>query len=237
MVDTKPDAIGVVVPVHNEEQLLDRCLIGLVQAAAVAPVLVEIVLVLDRCSDASEEIARSFDQVGVIAADRAGVGAARAAGLRDILRRRPVSRLWLATTDADSVVPIEWFSRQVQHAEAGADVVVGTVSVTDWSEHSVEARQRYLARYRPQPGHRHMHGANLSFRAASYLQVGGFTDDESDEDVDLIRRFDAAGCALVWAADLPVLTSARRLGRAPAGFAGHLNRLEQDLSLEEALSE
>jgi hypothetical protein len=55
--------------------------------------------------------------------------------------------------------------------------------------------------------------------------VGGFESVASDEDVRIIRRFEAAGRVLVWAADLPVVTSARVVGRAPAGFADYLSQL------------
>jgi hypothetical protein len=45
--------------------------------------------------------------------------------------------------------------------------------------------------------------------------------------VDLIGRLEAAGSAMVWAADLPVTTSARRIGRAPGGFADYLAELAE----------
>ena len=236
MVEGTVAAIGVVVPVHNEELLLGRCLSGLAAAAAVVPVPTRVVLVLDRCTDGSAAIAWSHARAGaqgdggsattVITSARPGVGAARAAGVREVLRRHPADGLWLATTDADSEVPPHWLARQLEHAGAGADLVVGTVAVADWSDHPPATRERFLADYRPVPGHRHMHGANLGFRAPAYLAVGGFGEHESDEDVDLIQRFEADGRCVVWAADVAVLTSARRVGRAPRGFADHLISLE-----------
>jgi hypothetical protein len=59
----------------------------------------------------------------------------------------------------------------------------------------------------------------MGFRADSYWRVGGFTALVSDEDVDLVARFESAGLRIVRDAQLSVVTSRRQLGRAPDGFA------------------
>lgn len=70
-----------------------------------------------------------------------------------------LAAIWLATTDADTVVPPGWLRRQVGHADQGWDVVLGTVSVADWSEHPPHVQAAFAARYesgaRPHP---HVHG-------------------------------------------------------------------------------
>jgi len=221
--------IGVVVPVHNEEVLVGRCLSGIAEAVARSPLPVSVTVVLDRCTDQTERIANEFGgiELEIVHSRRPGVGAARSAGVQALLESNGPGQLWLATTDADSVVPPHWLVAQLAHAHDGADVVVGTVAVDDWSEQLPAVQTHYLAGYRAITGHRHMHGANLSFRASSYLAAGGFDSREYDEDVELIRRFEQADQCLIWAADLPVTTSARRVGRAPHGFADHLISLEE----------
>ena len=90
------------------------------------------------------------------------------------------------------------------------------------------AARRYLAAYRSKTGpnsHRHVHGANMGFRADSYWQVGGFAALASGEDVELVARFESAGLQIARDAQLSVLTSRRRVGRAPGGFAAHLRSL------------
>lgn len=223
-----PDAIGVVVPAHNEQRLLAGCLRSLLTAAAEVPVPVRVVA-LDRCTDGSAAVVSAFADAGAraVSSRQPGVGAARAAGVAALLATSPTDRLWLATTDADSEVPPDWLARQLAHARRGAEAVIGTVRVLDWSDQPAEVPARFAARYRPEAGQRHQHGANLSFTADSYLRAGGFAPLDRDEDVDLIGRLEALGCALVWAADLPVTTSARRDGRAPAGFAGYLAGLAE----------
>ena len=59
----------------------------------------------------------------------------------------------------------------------------------------------------------------------AYQSAGGFCDVVRDEDVGLVAAFARAGEKIVWATDLPVTTSSRRVGRAPAGFAAYLDRL------------
>ena len=95
------------------------------------------------------------------------VGAARAAGMRELLRLTAGSdpaAIWLATTDADTVVPPDWLRRQVAYADQGWDVVLGTVTVADWSEHPPHVSAAFAARYgpgdrpapaRPRREHRH----------------------------------------------------------------------------------
>jgi len=241
----EPALVGVVVPVRDEEQLLPACLGSLAVAVRAIEVPVCIVVSLDRCTDASQAVVERWAQAGLpvraVTSPRPGVGAARAEGVRAVLEAasrgahaarpdaRAVSpeRVWLATTDADSEVPPYWLARQLAHAARGAQAVIGTVRVTDWAEHPPGLAERFARSYRAEHGHRHLHGANLGFVAEEYLAVGGFAELDSDEDVDLVTRLEAAGSALVWAADLAVVTSARPVGRAPAGFAGYLSTLAE----------
>jgi hypothetical protein len=90
--------------------------------------------------------------------------------MAEILCRTGTAGTWLATTDADSVAPRCWLSAQMNHADAGARVVVGTVTVADWHEHTQAVRDRAMGEYMA-THHRHVHGANLSFVAAAWLAV------------------------------------------------------------------
>lgn len=229
--DGRPAAVGVVIPARNEQELLPACLRSVAGAAGRLEIPTRIVVALDRCTDRSAAIVAEFRATGCpvrsVPVSRPGVGAARAAGMQELLAGAEPESLWLATTDADSVVPRHWLTAQLQHAEHGADVVVGTVHVEDWTGHPPNVPSRYLAGYRAVPGHRHVHGANLGLRANHYLAVGGFPELDCDEDVALVDRLKALGSVLVWAADAPVTTSARTAARAPHGFATHLLSLAQ----------
>ncbi|UQX88834.1 glycosyltransferase family 2 protein [Jatrophihabitans telluris] len=228
--------IGVVVPAHNEEDHLGPCLTSILVAAESARSMgyrVEVVVVLDRCTDrtaARVPTSAGWPRIRVLSCRQGGVGAARDDGMRSLIRRYPTDRLWLASTDADSLVPVDWLTAQLTHHANGAEVVAGTVQVRDWSEHQPDVVDRYLLGYRHEPGHGHVHGANLGLSANAYLRAGGFPRVTEHEDVGLIATVSRLNLPMVWVADLPVITSARRHNRAPGGFAGHLRALAAEVA-------
>lgn len=219
--------IAVVVPAHDERDLLPACLAALAVAAErVAPTAVEVVVVADACSDDTAALAAAAGAVVVTVHDRS-VGHARAAGMAYALRGGP-DGLWLATTDADSQVAPDWLAWQSRAADAGADLLIGTVEVDDWTPWPAAVRAVYEADYGRAvtgAGHSHVHGANLGCSARAYLAAGGFPAVDHDEDRALITRFLATGARVVTDSRCPVSTSARRTARAPLGFAGYLSGL------------
>lgn len=216
-------AVGVVIPAHNEEDLLPACLAALGRAAAqLRQVPVHLVVVADGCDDATAKRAGEGGAAVVEVSER-NVGIARGAGMREALRRigglDPAST-WLATTDADSLVPPTWLAQHVYYAEEGWDAVVGTVTVLDWSEHPPGLPPIFLERYGPGVGeHPHVHGANLGFTGLSYLNAGGFAANKTAEDHALVEALEATGSRILRTSEVSVVTSARRRARAPAGFS------------------
>ena len=223
--------IVVVVPAHNERDRLPRCLASIAAAAAHVAVPVDVMVVLDSCTDGSE----SMISAGVrrIQVSARNVGAARAAGF---MAAAPGSdaQTWLATTDADSIVPSTWLRNQVFHHGAMDHGVVGTVSV-DWQEDSATTQRRYDLLYGNRESmHGHVHGANLGVRADTYWRVGGFRPLQVGEDVDLVDRLVSAGAPLAWDTRHAVLTSDRRDCRARGGFGDYVRSLAEDTSAQSA---
>ncbi len=222
--------VGVVVPAHNEAAYLPSCLQALTIAVAEVPVVVDTVVVLDACSDSSRQAAQGFRIVEI---DAHNVGAARRAGFAALLSARPVAvpdeRSWLATTDADTLVPRDWLSRMLGYAAAGWDAVAGTVRVTDWGEYwgpkAEQLQALWGAGYNGSDGHSHVHGANLGLRADCYRDVGGMPAVALSEDASLLAAIAAAGRRVRHAADLPVVTSSRSTPRAEGGFGTLLGEL------------
>ena len=220
-------AVGVVVPAHDEQALLPACLASL-RVAATHPALfgveVHVVPVLDACTDDSGLLAP-----GAVEVQARNVGVARAAGFSEVLRReggRPPGELWLATTDADSVVPADWLAEQLALADRGVDVVAGTVTVQDWSQQPGVVRERFARTYgSPGEGHLHVHGANLGLSAAAYLEAGGVPPLALAEDQALVDVLRVRARSLVATGRIPVITSARRESRTAGGFADHLRAL------------
>lgn len=215
-------AAGVVVPAHNEQDLLPSCLIAVRRAARQAGVPVHLVVVADACTDGTAALARALG-VSVVEAGARCVGAARAAGVAHVLRSTchlDPATVWIATTDADTLVPRWWLGRQLRYAGRGWKAVTGTVTVQDWAGHPARVRWLYTQHYRAwQQHHPHVHGANLGFAADAYLAAGGFRPLPTAEDHALVDDLLAAGMPLLRTTRIPVVTSARPRARAPGGFA------------------
>lgn len=223
------EAAAVIVPAHNEEALLPACLAALRRATAtLGATPVHTVVVADACTDGTVRLAWEAG-ARVVEISARNVGAARAAGMREALRTFPrvdPAHVWLATTDADSVVPPCWLSRQIQYASHGWDAILGTVTVTDWAGRPAELAAAYAAHYlHGTASHQHVHGANLGVRGSAYLAADGFQPLRSGEDHALLEALGVAGRAVLPVTDIVVETSARRLARAPRGFSHLLGRL------------
>ena len=223
-------AVGVIVPAHNEQDLLPACLAAVRRAArALRGTPVHLVVAADACGDGTAPAARCAG-ASVVTVSARNVGAARAAGVREVLRRTghlDPADVWLATTDADTLVPACWLRQQARYASHGWDAVVGTVRVADWSGYRPGTRSLFGRRYDSGTGlHSHVHGANLGFRASAYLNAGGFPAMPTAEDRALVAALTAAGARVLRTRALPVVTSARRDARAPHGFGHELAELD-----------
>lgn len=163
-------ALAVVVPAHNEEVLLSRCLTALERAVDVLrrtepSIRVEVVLALDACTDASAEIAGRH-HVRVTTLDERCVGAARATGaaaaadLLGVGAAHDPDRAWLACTDADSVVPPSWLTEHVALAARGTDLVLGRVR-PDPADLDDETHREWSRLHTSAHPARHVHVANL----------------------------------------------------------------------------
>ena len=133
------------------------------------------------------------------------------------------SAVLLASTDADSSVPRDWLAHLISRADAGADLVLGTVR--PGAGLSWELRRRWRSAHRLQDGHPHVHGANLAIRASTLAAVGGWSPMRSGEDVDLATRVEVWARRSAGPAAPLYTTSARPTGRAPQGFSSYLRDL------------
>lgn len=220
------EEVVVVIPAHDEQQLVGACLdavsVAVERAESDAAIRCRVVMVLDDCTDDTAEIVAGYRFVQVLEVERRNVGAAREHGVRWALgRSSDVAGLWIANTDADSAVPSHWITHQVELARAGADVIVG--SVRPFGEELSPAQYAaWLRRETADPARIHVHGANLGVRADAYLATGGFDPHPEHEDVMLVERMIAAGFSVTATDGCRVDTSARLHGRTPGGFAAHL---------------
>ena len=215
--------IGIVIPAHNEAMTIAKCLASVQSAIKqlTSTIKVYSLVVLDSCTDDTQSIVKAAG-VDYLCCDYQCVGQARDIGIRHAIAN---GATWLACTDADSVVTVDWLAQQIEHQPT--DMICGVVDVDSWAHLTAQTREDYIAHYQDKMGHHHIHGANLSFSSEAYLAVGGFSSLPCHEDVDLVRRFEAQSYVITWSNRVRVMTSSRLQARADGGFAVFLNNLEQ----------
>ncbi len=223
-------SVAVVIPARNERELIERCLVSVLTAAAEArrrwgrsAPEISVVVVADRCVDGTADLARRFTEVRVLEADAGNVGRARAIGVRIALQHidSPPERSWISNTDADSAVPSNWISAQVGLAQEHVGMMIGTVR-PDFADLTAEQTSAWHAAHSPGHANGHVHGANLGIRADLYDEAGGFPSVEEHEDVELASRVRRLGAKVTASNECEVMTSGRRFGRTPGGYAGFL---------------
>ncbi|WP_082469062.1 glycosyltransferase [Sciscionella sediminilitoris] len=213
-------AIAVIVPAHDEAASIEACVDSVLVAGTRLPTTLDfaVIVVADTCTDETPwRATRAGAHTHTV--QWRNVGRSRAAGADEALRHFGIAGLWIACTDADTVVPRDWLTSQLRAAVCGWDAFAGTVRLAAGLRHAFDAR------YRPRQGHRHAHGANLGVRAVAYTRVGGFPPLATGEDAGLLARLRAHRFPVLATAEAPVRTSARLNGRAPRGFAHDLRML------------
>ena len=183
----------------------------------------DVAVVLDRCTDQTGDVVARHG-VRTITSSAGRVGAARHLGAVDAITRSrhagiPDHQLWLANTDADSIVPNDWLTTQLNFADSGFDAVIGTVT-PDGLDPRLDRIWRQ--RHRLDEGHNHVHGANLGLRAGTYLEAGGFAAVSLHEDLDLVHRIKACTAHWITTHRTNVTTSARTQSRVEGGFASYV---------------
>ncbi|MER7289033.1 MULTISPECIES: glycosyltransferase [Streptomyces] len=232
----RPAALAVVVPAHNEARELPAALRALRAAArhpALAGLPVVTVVAADACTDATPTVAARLG-AAVVELPGRNVGAARAAGVDHALRLLGpgADRAWIATTDADTLVPPHWLAHHAHRARQGWHCVVGTVRLRRSPSLPERARALHDSHYfagrpgAPHPwAHPHVHGANLGVAARRYRAAGGFPALAHGEDRALVAALEEHGCRILRTDECPVRTSARLDSRAPHGFGAFLQNL------------
>ncbi len=224
--------VVVGVPAHNERDRVERCLRSILAAgdALDLGIALFVVLAADSCSDETAQIAGLLaahdSRLRVVSGSWRAAGAARAAAIDEGLAaahaagRTPTDTIWIATTDADTVVGSDWLLRQLAHARNGIHAVAGTVDLYDDADRTELVMSIFAVNYPVgQNAHVHVHGANLGIRGDAYVDVGGFAPIALAEDHAIWSLLAREGYRCLSALDMPVSTSARLSGRAVGGFA------------------
>lgn len=175
---------SIVIPARDEEELLPGCLNSIVQSLARTQCTAEIIVVLNRCSDRTEEIAR---QAGCRIArdDRKNLAHIRNSGAEAARGE------WLVTIDADSRMSLGMLSRISRELSRKEVVGGGVWIVPERLSLGILVSGLILLplviRYR-------IFGGLFFCRRADFAAIGGFDPELSSvEDIDFARRLKAHG--------------------------------------------
>lgn len=226
--------VVVAIPAHNEAATIAACLTAADAAVIHTGRPSVIVVAADACTDATVQIVermaeRLVTPIHVITGRWHTAGRSRAAAVEHGLRLLPPvnpAAIWLANTDADTIVDPRWLEHQLRHAADGAHAVAGIVTL-DAATTPANLMAHFTATYRVSGStHRHIHAANLGIRADAYRTVGGWsTTTLLGEDHALVRHLRQRQLYVAHRTDTVVTTSSRTTGRMPAGFAHRLAQL------------
>lgn len=197
--------ISVIIPAFNEEDQIGPCLQAL-QRQTVLPD--EIIVVNNNSSDATVEIARTFDRVRVISEPNQGLYFARQTGMRhangDILCR----------IDADTLVPPQW--TEAIHSifkDASVKASTGPTGYYDFPLRktmlSIEdslLRGALILRYS------FMFGCNMAIRREVWLKIESELCNNTGimEDIDMVEHLRVLGVLPVYRLSMTAWVSCRR---------------------------
>jgi cellulose synthase/poly-beta-1,6-N-acetylglucosamine synthase-like glycosyltransferase len=221
-------SVGIVIPAQNEEDTIEACIQSILSSCRHARLRdYRIIVVADSCTDATAARARRAlgDAGELLECAAKSAGTARRLGVEAVLRhfqRRALSQIWLANTDADTTVPLDWLTVQLKLADSGATGIAGIVRLSENGTFAAHEAYRKTYLTASDGTHPHVHGANLSVRADAYLDAGGWSHLALAEDHCLWQRLRGRGWRVCSPVSSVVLTSARLKGRAPGGFADAL---------------
>ncbi len=197
--------VSVIVPAHNEQRYLPACLASIHHAARSIECDVEIVVVANRCTDATEVIARSAGAV-VIANQSRSISAVRNAGAA-----RSTGEI-LVTLDADSRMSPKALGEIERHLATGAYIGGGSTFMPE--RHSIGI-DLTMAMVRFSMSVSGLSGAMYWCRRGDWEAIGGFNESlVMAEDLDFARRLREygrrSGRKFISLHTAPVVTSCRK---------------------------
>jgi glycosyltransferase involved in cell wall biosynthesis len=179
------NAVSVVIPACNEEALIGRAINSAIKSAKFANIdNLEVVVVINRCTDKTEEVARSLN-AKIVYCDQKNLSAIRNAGVN------ATTSDIILTIDADSVMSENMIS-EVINSLSNQNVVGGGCII--WPERislGIFLTGLLLA---PFVIFEQISAGLFFFRRADFDAINGFdVNFLSAEDIDFARRLKALG--------------------------------------------
>jgi glycosyltransferase involved in cell wall biosynthesis len=180
--------ISVVIPTYNEETHLGRFLFKL-NHQSISRDEYEVIIVDGASTDRTREIAEDKGAT-VIMQKRKGVGGARNDGFLK------ASADFIATTDADCIVPNQWlelFLRDFQDPRVVAITGPDGPIEKNWKSNLLYFFFRFLGQGSTLFNLYGTVGANSAFRKSAFLKCGGYKSFPHNDDVEIASRIKKLG--------------------------------------------
>ena len=197
--------ISVIIPVHNGENTIEKCLDSIIDQSLDE---FEIVVVDNASSDATKEKIHAFSskdpRIRYVFEGKKGRGHARAKGIESS------TGCILAWTDADCVVPHNWLERLTNLILNGEELVVqgneDSITLGYWANQTQQAGQRHMDDQVNQLYYiDHLDTKNFGIQKNLLIKVGGFDRRlKALEDFELKIRLKKAGKRIFYIRDLKV---------------------------------
>ena len=209
--------LSFVIPAHNEEAVIAKCLSSIVEQLKDTHHDAEIIVVANACTDATKRIASSFRGVRVVDEPQKGLVQARRAGF--LASHGDV----IANIDADTMLTPGWidevvyeFSKNARLVALSGPFIFYDVSVLTRALVKIFYALGYLLylinRFALNSGSM-LQGGNFIVRRDALERIGGYNHlafNFYGEDTDLARRLRAVG-PVIFTFRLPIYSSGRRL--------------------------
>ncbi len=205
-----------VIPAHNEESYLDKCLTSVVDASKRCGHETEIIVVNNASTDNTKRVAQMFEEVIVVDEPKKGLVQARQAGF--LASKGDL----IANIDADTVLTENWISKVFEEFQKDNDLVAlsGPFIYYDLSKISNALIKTFfyfgsLSNFLNQRVFKNgavLQGGNFIIRKDALKKVNGYNMDLTffGEDIDIAKRISRVG-KVKFTSKLPIYTSGRRL--------------------------
>ncbi len=184
MVSSHRPSLSIVIPARNEEKYLPACLDAIDAACIAIENRPEIIVVLNRCTDGTEEIARTRECI-IVRDDEKNLSHIRNTGIR------AAKGEWIVTIDADSRMSKSMLA-DIASALSQRTIIGGGVLILPerWSL-GILLTGLCLVPIVIRYG---ISGGLFFFRKSDFEDISGFNEDlVSVEDIDFARRLKQHG--------------------------------------------
>lgn len=171
--------ISIVIPARNEEAVLAECIESIQTSASHANLSIEIVVVLNRCTDSTEQIARSLGAI-IVKNDSKNLSEIRNVGIK------AASSHFIATIDADSTMSKKLLGKIYDRLSSGTYVAGGTMIFTERFSLGIIVTGLVIMPYLVLSG---ISVGCFYFSKEAFEAINGFDEElKTAEDIDFAQR-------------------------------------------------